>query len=329
MMEAGVPVIPGSKEPVTDVVEAKAKAEEIGYPVMIKASSGGGGKGMRAAMNADDFEHEFSIAQRESANAFGDDTMYLERLILKPRHVEVQVMGDNFGHIVALGERDCSVQRNHQKLIEESPSPAIDDETRSRMYQAAVLAAKTVGYTNAGTIEFIVDQEGAFYFMEMNTRIQVEHGVTELVTGTDLVMEQIRVAAGAELSFPEKEIRLRGHAIECRINAEIPEKNFMPSPGKVQHLHLPGGAGVRVDTALYTGYTVPSDFDSMIAKVLVHAQDRQTAIMKMKAALDEMVVLGIETNLDFQYKMIQTPTFMEGRADTGFVEVFMQGGHHS
>ena len=329
MMEAGVPVIPGSKEPVTDVDEAKAKAEEIGYPVMIKASSGGGGKGMRAAMNADDFEHEFSIAQRESANAFGDDTMYLERLILKPRHVEVQVMGDNFGHVVALGERDCSVQRNHQKLIEESPSPAIDDETRSRMYQAAVLAAKTVGYTNAGTIEFIVDQEGAFYFMEMNTRIQVEHGVTELVTGTDLVMEQIRVAAGAELSFPEKEIRLRGHAIECRINAEIPEKNFMPSPGKVQHLHLPGGAGVRVDTALYTGYTVPSDFDSMIAKVLVHAQDRQTAIMKMKAALDEMVVLGIETNLDFQYKMIQTPTFMEGRADTGFVEVFMQGGHHS
>lgn len=325
MMEAGVPVIPGTKDPVYDVETAKKEAAKIGYPVMIKASSGGGGKGMRAAMNEDEFEDAFVLAQRESANSFGDDTMYIERLVVHPRHVEVQIMADKEGHVVALGERDCSVQRNHQKLIEESPSPAIDDATRKRMYEAAVLAAKTVGYVNAGTIEFIVDQKGDFYFMEMNTRIQVEHGVTEMVTGTDLVIEQIRVAAGLPLSFRQEDIDVRGHAIECRINAEIPSKNFMPSPGKVTHMHLPAGNGVRVDTMLYTGYTIPSEYDSMIAKVIVHAPDRKAAIMKMRAALDEMVVMGIETNLDFQYLIMQNKVFDEGRADTGFVEEFLSG----
>ena len=327
MMAAGVPVIPGTKEAVYDAEAAKKMAAEIGYPVMIKASSGGGGKGMRAAMNEDEFEHEFNIAQRESANSFGDDAMYLEKLIIRPRHVEVQIMADTYGNVVSLGERDCSVQRNHQKLIEESPSPAVDDETRKKMNEAAVLAARTVGYTNAGTIEFIVDQDGAFYFMEMNTRIQVEHGVTEMVTGTDLVVEQIRVAAGEPLSFTQEDISIRGHSIECRINAEIPAMNFMPSPGKITHLHLPGGNGVRVDTAIYTGYTIPSEYDSMIGKVIVLAPDRAAALRKMRSALDEMLVMGVETNLDFQYLIIQSPTFAEGQADTGFVETFVKGGH--
>lgn len=327
MMEAGVPVIPGTKDPVYDAETGKKLAAEIGYPVMIKASSGGGGKGMRQAMSEDEFEHEFNLAQRESANSFGDDTMYIEKLILHPRHVEVQIMADTHGNVVSLGERDCSVQRNHQKLIEEAPSPAINEETRKRMNAAAVLAAKTVGYTNAGTIEFIVDQNGEFYFMEMNTRIQVEHGVTEMVTDTDLVIEQIRVAMGEPLSFRAEDVAVRGHAIECRINAEIPSMNFMPSPGKVTNLHLPAGNGVRVDTALYTGYTIPSEYDSMIAKVIVRADSREAALRKMKSALDEMLVTGIETNLDFQYLIIQTPTFAEGRADTGFVETFVKGGH--
>jgi len=317
MMDAGVPVVPGTKEPVYDAETGKKLAEEIGYPVMIKASSGGGGKGMRVAANEDEFEFQFNMAQRESANAFGDDTMYIERFVENPRHVEIQIMADSHGNVVALGERDCSVQRNHQKLIEESPSPAIDEETRRKMNEYAVLAAKTVGYTNAGTIEFIVDPKGNFYFMEMNTRIQVEHGVTEMVTGTDLIIEQIRVAMGEELSFKQEDIRIKGHAIECRINAEIPEKNFMPSPGVVQHMHLPAGNGVRVDTALYTGYKIPSEYDSMIAKVIVHAPDREAALQKMRSALDEMVVMGVETNLDFQYQIMKNQVFCDGKADTG------------
>ena len=320
MMEAGVPVVPGTKEPVYDAETGIKLAEEIGYPVMIKASSGGGGKGMRVAKSSDEFEFQFNMAQRESANAFGDDTMYIEKFIENPRHVEIQVMGDKFGNVVALGERDCSVQRNHQKLIEESPSPAINDEIRNAMNRDAVLAAKTVNYTNAGTIEFILDPKGTYYFMEMNTRIQVEHGVTEMVTGTDLIIEQIRVAMGEPLSFNQEGIQLRGHAIECRINAEIPEKNFMPSPGVVKHLHLPAGNGVRVDTALYTGYRIPSEYDSMIAKVIVHAPDRDAAIQKMRSALDEMVIMGVETNLDFQYQIMRNPEFCAGNADTGFIE---------
>jgi acetyl-CoA carboxylase biotin carboxylase subunit len=324
MMEAGVPVVPGTKEPVYDAESGKADAAKIGYPVMIKASSGGGGKGMRVARSEEEFEFNFNMAQRESANAFGDDTMYIERFVENPRHVEIQIMADHFGNVVALGERDCSVQRNHQKLIEESPSPAVTAEIRDKMNEYAVLAAKTVGYTNAGTIEFLVDQSGAFYFMEMNTRIQVEHGVTEMVTGTDLIVEQINVAMGKPLSFKQEDIKLYGHAIECRINAEIPEKNFMPSPGVVSHVHLPAGNGVRVDTGLYSGYRIPAEYDSMIAKVIVHGKDRESAIYKMRSALDEMTIIGVETNLDFQYQIMRNPVFCEGKADTGFIQSLMK-----
>lgn len=326
MREAGVPVVPGSLNALYDVKEALEEAKAMGFPVMIKASSGGGGKGMRECYSEGDFENEFLTAQRESANAFSDDAMYLEKLILEPRHVEVQIMGDSFGNVIALGERDCSIQRNHQKLVEESPSPIVTVESRKAMMEAAVNAAKAVSYVGAGTIEFIVDQEGKFYFMEMNTRIQVEHGVTELVTDTDLVIEQIRVCAGEPLSMKQEEVLIRGHAIECRINAEIPEKNFMPSPGTITALHLPGGNGVRVDTAIYTGYKIPMEYDSMIAKVLVHGKDRQEAIRKMKGALEEMLVLGVETNLDFQYKIMQSEAFVEGKVDTGFIERFTLGG---
>lgn len=326
MREAGVPVVPGSLKALYDVKEALEEAKAMGFPVMIKASSGGGGKGMRECFSEGDFENEFLTAQRESANAFSDDAMYLEKLILEPRHVEVQIMGDSFGNVIALGERDCSIQRNHQKLVEESPSPIVTADSRKAMMEAAVNAAKAVSYVGAGTIEFIVDQEGKFYFMEMNTRIQVEHGVTELVTDTDLVIEQIRVCAGEPLSMKQEEVLLRGHAIECRINAEIPEKNFMPSPGTITALHLPGGNGVRVDTAIYTGYKIPMEYDSMIAKVLVHGKDRQEAIRKMKGALEEMLVLGVETNLDFQYKIMQSEAFVEGKVDTGFIERFTLGG---
>ena len=326
MREAGVPVVPGSLKALYDVKAALEEAKAMGFPVMIKASSGGGGKGMRECFSEGDFENEFLTAQRESANAFSDDAMYLEKLILEPRHVEVQIMGDSFGNVIALGERDCSIQRNHQKLVEESPSPIVTVESRKAMMEAAVNAAKAVSYVGAGTIEFIVDQEGKFYFMEMNTRIQVEHGVTELVTDTDLVIEQIRVCGGEPLSMKQEEVLLRGHAIECRINAEIPEKNFMPSPGTITALHLPGGNGVRVDTAIYTGYKIPMEYDSMIAKVLVHGKDRQEAIRKMKGALEEMLVLGVETNLDFQYKIMQSEAFVEGKVDTGFIERFTLGG---
>lgn len=320
MMDAKVPVVPGTREPVYDAETGEKFADEIGYPVMIKASSGGGGKGMRVAQSKDEFEFHFNMAQRESANAFGDDTMYIEKYIENPRHVEIQIMADNFGNVVALGERDCSVQRNHQKLIEESPSPAITEKMRASMNHDAILAAKAVNYTNAGTVEFIVDPKGTYYFMEMNTRIQVEHGVTEMVTGTDLIIEQIRVAMGEPLSFSQNDVTPKGHAIECRINAEIPEKNFMPSPGVVKHLHLPAGNGVRVDTALYTGYRIPSEYDSMIAKVIVHAPDRKAALQKMRSALDEMLIMDVETNLDFQYRILKNPEFCEGKADTGFIE---------
>ena len=322
MMDAGVPVVPGTKEPVYDAKAGLELAKGIGFPVMIKASSGGGGKGMRVAESADEFEFQFNIAQQESANAFGDDTMYIERFVINPRHVEIQIMADTHGNVVALGERDCSVQRNHQKLIEESPSPAIDAQTRQKMNEYAILAAKTVGYTNAGTIEFIVDPKDGFYFMEMNTRIQVEHGVTEMVTGTDLIIEQIRVAQGDALSFTQEDVTIRGHAIECRINAEIPSKNFMPSPGVVSHMHLPAGNGVRVDTALYTGYRIPSEYDSMIAKVIVHAPDRASALRKMSSALDEMVILGVETNLDFQYEILSHEAYQKGDTDTHFIPTY-------
>jgi len=319
MMDAGVPVVPGSFEPMFDADKAFLVASEIGFPVMIKASSGGGGKGMRVSRSIEDFRIQFNVAKQESVNAFGDDTMYLERFVERPRHVEIQIIADNHGNAVSLGDRDCSVQRNHQKLIEEAPSPAISEKTRQLMNECALKAVKTVGYTNAGTIEFIVDSNENFYFMEMNTRIQVEHGVTEMVTGTDLIVEQIRIARGETLSFSQEEIQIRGHAIECRINAEIPEKNFMPSPGKITHLHLPGGNGVRVDTALYTGCTIPPEYDSMIAKVIVHAPTRELALQKMRSALDEMVIVGIETNLNFQYQILQNTVFCQGSVDTSFL----------
>ena len=320
MMDAGVPVVPGTKEPVYDAETGKKLAEEIGYPVMIKASSGGGGKGMRVAANEDEFEFQFNMAQRESANAFGDDTMYIERFVENPRHVEIQIMADSHGNVVALGERDCSVQRNHQKLIEESPSPAIDEETRRKMNEYAVLAAKTVGYTNAGTIEFIVDPKGNFYFMEMNTRIQVEHPVTEWVTGVDLVKEQIRIASGQKLSYTQEDIRLTGHAIECRINAENPEKGFRPSPGTITDMYLPGGKGIRIDSAIYSGYTIPPYYDSMVAKLIVWAKNRQEAIRKMQSALGEIIIEGIDTNVDYQYGIVNHPDYIEGNIDIEFIE---------
>ena len=319
MMDAGVPVVPGTKEPVYDAETGKKLAEEIGYPVMIKASSGGGGKGMRVAANEDEFEFQFNMAQRESANAFGDDTMYIERFVENPRHVEIQIMADSHGNVVALGERDCSVQRNHQKLIEESPSPAIDEETRRKMNEYAVLAAKTVGYTNAGTIEFIVDPKGNFYFMEMNTRIQVEHPVTEFVSGVDLIKEQICIAAGEPLSVQQKDIEIRGHAMECRINAEDPERHFMPCPGKITDLHLPGGNGIRVDTAVYNDYAIPPYYDSMIAKIIVYDKDRRSAIRKMISALGEVAIEGVKTNVDFLYELLNQPDFQDGNITTDFI----------
>ena len=320
MMDAGVPVVPGTKDAVYEAEAGQKIADDMGYPVMIKASAGGGGKGMRVCYDSEDFVHTFETAKLEAENAFGDGTMYIEKYIEDPRHIEFQILADKYGNTIHLGERDCSIQRRHQKLIEESPSPAITDEIRKSMNHDAILAAKAVGYTNAGTVEFILDPKGTYYFMEMNTRIQVEHGVTEMVTGTDLIIEQIRVAMGMELSFTQEDVQINGHAIECRINAEIPEKNFMPSPGVIKHLHLPAGNGVRVDTAIYTGYCIPSEYDSMIAKVIVHAPDRDAALQKMRSALDEMVILGINTNLDFQYQLMNNREFCEGKADTGFIE---------
>ena len=322
MEEAGVPIVPGSKDAVFDAEVGLAEAKEIGFPVIIKASAGGGGKGMRIANNEDEFIAQFTVAQTEAANGFGDDTMYIEHYVDKPKHVEIQIIADTHGNVVSLGERDCSVQRNHQKLIEEAPSPAITREIADQMSRDAVQASAAVGYVNAGTVEFIVDANGKYYFMEMNTRIQVEHCVTEMVTGTDLVMEQIRVAKGEKLSFNQEDIKLVGHAIECRINAEIPEKNFMPAPGKVTNLHLPAGNGVRVDTALYTGYEVPSLYDSMIAKILVHAPNRDEAIRKMRTALEETIIMGrgLETNLDFQFQILKNPEFIDGVFDTGLVK---------
>lgn len=319
MMEAGVPVIAGSKEPVYTLEEARKAAEEIGYPIMIKASSGGGGKGMRIAKNKEEFDLQFQNAQRESINGFSDDTMYLEKYMEHPRHVEFQILADKFGNVVHLGERDCSIQRRHQKVLEESPSIAISPELRKKMGEMAVLAAKTVGYENAGTIEFLLDQNKNFYFMEMNTRIQVEHPVTEMVTGLDLIKEQIKIAAGEPLSFTQDDVRIDGHAIECRINAENPEKHFRPCPGIITNIHIPGGNGVRVDTAVYNQYEIPPYYDSMILKLIVHDKNREAAIAKMRSALGELVLEGIDTNLDFEYDIINQEEFQRGEIDTDFI----------
>lgn len=326
MMNAGVPVVPGTKEPVYTAAEAKAAADDMGYPVMIKASSGGGGKGMRISSGPEDFEENFRMAQLESVSSFNDDTMYIEKYIESPRHIEFQILGDACGHVIHLGERDCSIQRRHQKALEESPSPALDEALRERMGRTAVQAAKAVGYESAGTIEFLLDKHKNYYFMEMNTRIQVEHPVTEFVTNVDLIKSQIRIASGEPLNIRQEDVVFKGHAIECRINAENPEKNFRPSPGKIERLHLPGGKGIRVDTAVYAGYTIPPYYDSMIAKLIVLGKSRNEAIKKMKSALSEFIVDGIDTNVDFQMEIMNHPKFQSGDFSTDFIEQMEREG---
>lgn len=324
MINAKVPVVPGTKEAVYTADYGLKLAEQIGFPVMIKAASGGGGKGMRISRSAEDFTENFEVAQTESVNGFADDTMYIEKYIEDPRHIEFQILADKFGNVISLGERDCSIQRRHQKMVEESPSAALDDKLRVQMGEVAVRAAKAANYESAGTIEFLLDKNKKFYFMEMNTRIQVEHPVTELVTGLDLIKEQIFIAAGEKLQWRQKDIHITGHAIECRINAENPAKNFMPCPGKIEYLHLPGGNGVRIDSAIYTGYTIPPNYDSMIAKIIVYGKDRQTAIDKMRSALGEVNIDGITTNLDYQYDIITHPVFQSGNITTGFIEQYFE-----
>ncbi len=317
MKRAGVPVIPGTREPVVNAQEGKALADEIGYPVIIKAVSGGGGKGMRLVENASDFIEKFETAKRESKNAFGDDSMYIEKFIGNARHIEFQILADKFGNVVHLGERDCTIQRRHQKVIEEAPSMVLNEDLRKAMGKAAVKAAKAAEYYSAGTIEFLLDKTNKFYFMEMNTRIQVEHPVTEMVTGVDLIKEMIRIADGQKLSIKQSAVNINGHAIEFRINAESPENGFMPRPGKVTDLHFPGGNGIRIDSALYTGYQVPSFYDAMIAKVIVHGKNRAEAIDKMRSALGEVVIngKGLETNVDFLYDLVCNKSFIKGDAE--------------
>jgi acetyl-CoA carboxylase biotin carboxylase subunit len=319
MVAAGVPVIPGTDKPVYDVETGMEEAAKIGYPVIIKAALGGGGKGMRTAFVSEEFTHAFQTAQKEAQIAFGDGTMYIEHFVEQPRHIEFQIMADSYGNVVHLGERDCSIQRNHQKMIEESPSAAVSPDLRQKMGEAAVQAAKAAHYVNAGTIEFLLEKTGNFYFMEMNTRIQVEHPVTEWVTGLDLVKEQIRVASGEPLSFTQEDIRLQGHAIECRINAENPWKNFRPSPGMITGLHLPGGQGIRVDTGIYQGYQIPSYYDSMLAKLIVHGENRQDAIAKMKSALGEVIIDGVDTNIDYQFEILNDPDYQAGNFNIEFL----------
>lgn len=319
MIAAGVPVVPGSKKILETVEEARQLAEEIGYPVMCKASAGGGGKGMRIADSAETLEEAFSTAKMEAKAAFGDDSMYMEKFVEEPRHIEFQIIGDSHGNIVHLGERECSIQRRNQKVLEEAPSSAIDDDLRARMGAAAVKGAEHVGYVNAGTMEFLLDKHKNFYFIEMNTRIQVEHPVTELVTGMDLIKEQIRVAFGEKLSVTQEDVVIKGHSIECRINAEDPERNFMPSPGLIEDLNLPGGLGVRNDLGVYRGYKIPPTYDSMIGKLIVHGDSRQEAIERMRRALGEYIVQGVKTTIDFQYNILSDEDFVAGDFDTSFL----------
>mgnify|MGYP000599195518 FL=1 len=326
MKAAGVPVIPGSEGALHSIEEAKEIAKKIGYPVLVKASAGGGGRGIRRVDSEEQLEEQLHVAQEEAKKFFGDDTVYLEKLIVGPHHVEVQIIADEYGNTVALGERDCSMQRRNQKVLEESPSPLMTPELRDAMQKAAV--AKACGYCNAGTIEFLVDHERNFYFMEMNTRIQVEHPVTEWVTGIDLVQTQLRIAQGEPLPFTQEDITLRGHAIECRINAENPDCNFRPSPGTIQALHLPGGMGVRIDSAIYQGYTIPPYYDSMIAKLIVHAPTRKEAIQKMRWALSEFLVDGVETNIDFQLRLLKTEAFEQGTYDNAFLMHWLEDSKH-
>lgn len=320
MVAAGVPVIPGTTEPIYDVKTGKEAAEKIGYPVIVKAALGGGGKGMRVANTPEEFETAFQTAQKETQMAFGDHTMYIEHFVQHPRHIEFQILADSYGNVIHLGERDCSIQRSHQKMIEESPSAALNDGLREKMGEAAVKAAKAAGYVNAGTIEFLLEKNNNFYFMEMNTRIQVEHPVTEWVTGIDLVKEQIRIASGKKLSYRQEDVHLTGHSIECRINAENPKKGFRPSPGTVKDMYLPGGKGIRIDSAIYSGYTIPPYYDSMVAKLIVWAKNRKEAIAKMRSALGEIIIEGIDTNVDYQYEILNHPDYLSGDIDIEFIE---------
>ncbi len=319
MKKAGVPVIPGSDGAVPTMEEAKRLAEEIGFPLMVKASAGGGGRGIRLVERMEDLESQITAARTEALNYFGDGSIYMEKFIVNPKHIEFQILADKHGNAVHLGERDCSMQRRNQKVLEESPSVIMTPMLRDRMGKAAVAAAKVCGYYNAGTIEFLVDDKNNFYFMEMNTRIQVEHPITEFVTGIDLVKAQLKIAAGKELPYSQEDIRVKGHSIECRINAESPEKGFRPSPGKINALHIPGGPGIRIDSSVYSGYEITPYYDSMIAKLIVYAPTRKEAIAKMKWALAEFIVEGVDTNIDFQLSLIRDPAFEEGNYDIGYL----------
>lgn len=321
MMTSGVAVIPGSKEIINDVETAKQMANEFGYPIMIKASAGGGGKGIRIVREESQLENSFVQAKNEAKAGFGDDSVYMEKLIENARHIEIQILGDEYGNTIHLGERDCSLQRRNQKVLEEAPSIAISPEKRKMIGEAAVRAAKACNYKNAGTIEFLYDKDENFYFMEMNTRVQVEHPITEMITSIDIVKEQIKIASGEKLNITQEQVNFRGHAIECRINAEDPENNFAPSPGKINYLFLPSGClGLRVDSAVYANYTIPPFYDSMIAKIITHGVDRVDAISKMKRALGELVIEGINTNIDFQIEILNNKLYEEGIFDTSFIE---------
>ncbi|APF18882.1 acetyl-CoA carboxylase, biotin carboxylase [Caldithrix abyssi DSM 13497] len=320
MKKSGVPVVPGSEGVVESLEQGIKIAGEVGYPIILKAVSGGGGRGMRIIRSEDEFESNFQMAQAEARGAFGDPSMYIEKFIEEPRHIEIQVMADSHGNVIHLGERECSIQRRHQKLIEEAPSPVVDEELRQRMGQVAVQGAQGVGYVSAGTIEFLLDKDKNFYFMEMNTRIQVEHPVTEMVTNADLLKEQILVAAGEKLDLTQEQVKITGHAIECRINAEDWEKNFMPNPGKVEFFHLPGGPGIRVDSHVYQGYSIPPYYDSLIAKLIAFGRDRKEAIQRMNRALEEFVIEGVKTTIPFHLKLINRPEFLSGHFDTGFLD---------
>ncbi len=320
MKKEGIPVIPGSDGSIKDLSQAEKVCEDIGYPVLLKAASGGGGKGIRLVKSKEELETNYNIVKTEAKNSFNDDEIYIEKYIKEPRHVEIQILADEHGNVVHLGERDCTIQRNHQKIIEETPSTILDEKLREKMGNVAKKVAKAANYTSCGTVEFLVDSDKNFYFMEMNTRIQVEHPITEMRTGIDLVKEQIKIAAGEELKFKQKDINFKGHSIECRINAENPNMNFMPSPGKINEMNLPGGNGIRVDTAIYSGYTIPANYDSMIAKIIAFGTSRNEAISKMKRALEELVIDGININRDFLFDIITNPNFIRGNFDTSFIE---------
>ena len=320
MKKAGVPVVPGSEGLIKNKEEAIELAEKIKYPVILKASAGGGGRGIRIAYSKEELEKSYDIVKQEAKISFGDDSIYLEKFIENPRHVEIQILADEHGNCIHLGERDCSIQRRHQKIIEETPSMAINDKTRKKMGQIAVKAVKEIGYTNVGTIEFLVDKNQDFYFMEMNTRVQVEHPITEMVTGIDIIKEQIKIASGQKMLLNQEDIKFTGHVMEARINAENSDKNFMPCPGKITGLHLPGGNGIRVDTAIYAGYTVPANYDAMIAKIIAQGKNREEAIAKLRSAIAELVVEGIDTNTDFILKILENENFKTNQYDTSFVE---------